>query len=501
LLDVVPLSAWLEQAGFDRLMVLPLGTMLDGEASPYSTASTLAIDPIYIAVGELPDFLRAGGVGALSASAQADLAEVRAAPAVRYGLIRRLKEEALGLAWESFLADEWSQLTTRASELAAYIARERWWLDDYALFRALSRAMPGVSWRTWPAPLRDRDARALDEARRDHSREVLRQQYLQWIAESQWQAARATARARGVSVVGDLPFVAATDSADVWSRAHEFRLDYSVGVPPDAFSATGQDWGLPGYRWDVIAASGYEWIQLRARRLAALFDGLRVDHTIGLYRTYMRPPGGDPIFVPGEEPAQIAQGEAVFTLLRDGGLDLIAEDLGVVPDFLRASLLRLGVPGCKVLRWERDWHATGEPFLDPRMYTSLSAAMTGTHDTETLAVWWAGARREEREAVLALAPFRERGLTDASAGWSDALRDVLLELAFQSGSDQVYLPLQDLFGWSDRINIPGTVGAWNWTWVTPWPLDRWPDVAEARDRATALRALAASSRRLRVGLD
>src|SRR5579871_3064907 len=493
--DLVPLATWLEAGGFDRLMVLPLGTMQDAQASPYATVSTLAIDPIFIAVAGLPDFERAGGAARLSPEAREILHAVRDAPRIQYEAVRRLKTDALDLAFRTFFREEWGQLTTRASAFAAYIARERWWLDDYALFQALSRSMPGRSWREWPAPLRDRDARALDEARRQLSREVVRQQYLQWIAESQWQEARAAAREHGVAVFGDLPFVAATDSADVWARASEFQPDLSVGVPPDAFSPTGQDWGLPAYRWDVIAASDYSWIRLRARRVAALFDGMRVDHTVGLYRTYARPPEGEAFFIPADEAAQRAQGEAVFRILKESGLDLIAEDLGVVPDFVRASLASLGVPGCKVLRWERDWHAPGAPFLDPSTFAPRSAAMTGTHDTEPLALWWEHAAEDERGALLALPFFAERGLIDPAACWTPALGDALLELAFRSGSDHLFIPMQDLFGWPDRINTPATVGDQNWTWMLPWPVERLSEVPEAVRRAGYLRGLAGASGR------
>jgi 4-alpha-glucanotransferase len=135
-------------------------------------------------------------------------------------------------------------------------------------------------------------------------------------------------------------------SPDVWVRPDEFMLDVSLGVPPDAFSATGQDWGHPTYRWDRIAATGFSWIRNRARRMAALYDGYRVDHLVGLYRTFGRPPVGEPFFNPFDEPTQIAQGETILRMLAETGAAIIAEDLGVVPDFVRASLSRLGVPGC-----------------------------------------------------------------------------------------------------------------------------------------------------------
>jgi 4-alpha-glucanotransferase len=493
--DLVPLSSWLQRAGISRLLLLPIGTVREGETSPYAATSTMAIDPVYIAMNDLADFTRTGGINALSDDGKAALERARSAPAVDYASVRRAKQEALGLAFACFQSEEWEQLTTRAASLAGYIARERYWLDDYALFQALKRSLNGLPWREWPAALRDRDAHALDEARRQLALEVLEHQYGQWIAERQWQAARTAVAERHVGLVGDLPFVPHMESPEVWARAGEFMLDVSAGVPPDAFSATGQDWGLPTYKWSAIAESGYAWIHQRARRMAALYDGLRVDHVIGVYRTYGRPPHGEPFFNPADEAAQRAQGEIVIDILRQAGIDVIAEDLGVVPDFLRESLKAIGAPGCKVIRWERDWHTTGQPFLNPASYPLVSAAMTGTHDTEPMSEWWRTLAAEDRAAFLTLPLFRERAVVDAERLWSDELRDLVIELTFRAGSRDVFLPVQDVFGWADRINKPGTVNDGNWTWRLPWPVDQLESLDLARERADALRRFAVATGR------
>jgi 4-alpha-glucanotransferase len=492
--SVVPLSEWLSAGGFDRLMLLPLGTMPTGESSPYSAMSAMAIDPIYIAIDALEDFSRAGGLSKLSENAMAHLQAARDNTRVHYEGVRGAKFEALAVAFDRFMRDEWEALTPRAGALAAYIARERWWLDDYALYQAIAGTRPD-SWRKWPEALRDRDARGLDDVRRQLGQEVLRHQYWQWIAETQWQDARAAARAHGVEIFGDMPFVVGVDSADVWARPNEFLLEVSAGVPPDAFSADGQDWGLPTYRWGAIAQGDYAWLRQRARRMAALFDGFRIDHLVGFYRTYGRPPAGEPFFSPADEASQLHQGERILEILRESGAAVLAEDLGTVPDFVRASLARLGVPGSKVLRWERAWHVEGQPFLDPASLAPASVAMTGTHDTETLASWWEAASLEERAALLHLPFFREREHTNPAHGWTDAFRDALLELAYGAGSNDLFVPMQDLFGWRDRINIPAIVGDFNWTWRLPWPVDRLLHVPEAVERARVCRSLARQARR------
>ena len=494
LADIEPLSGWLARGGFDRLMLLPIGTMEADQTSPYSAASAMAIDPIYVALPAVEDFVHAGGTGALSDAGRWCLEDARSTGRVRYESVRRAKREALELAFAEFLRREWELLTPRAAGLAGYIARERSWLDDYALFHALSESFRTATWRDWPRDLRDRDPQAIDEARRQHARRLLFHQYCQWIAEGQWQAARAAAQVQGVMIFGDLPFVVDLHSADVWARADEFLLDVSLGVPPDAFSATGQDWGLPTYRWDVIAAGDDTWIRQRARRMAALFGGFRVDHLVGFYRTYGRPRDADPFFSPSDEPAQIAQGERILRIFLESGAAIIAEDLGTVPDFVRESLLRLGVAGCNVLRWERDWHAPDHPFRDPASYPALSVALSGTHDTETLAGWWDSAPDDERRALAQLPAIRDRGVLDAAQGWNDRLRDELLELMYASGSDEMFLPIQDVFGWRDRINVPGTISDMNWTWRLPWVVDQLSAVPEARERAAFCQGLAARNR-------
>jgi 4-alpha-glucanotransferase len=169
---------------------------------------------------------------------------------------------------------------------------------------------------------------------------------------------------------------------------------------------------------------------------------------------------------------------------------VIAEDLGIVPDFVRAALARLGVPGFRVFRWEREWHQDGQPFRDPAVYPRVSVATSGTHDTEPLRVWWEQAPREERTMISAL-PTVQRlrpGVDLADADYATVVRDTLLETLFASGSDLLLLPVQDAFGWTERINEPATLSDGNWTYRLPWPVDTLEEVPEARERQAQLRA-------------
>ena len=482
--DLVPLAAWSASAGFDRVMLLPFSTLPDGVTSPFSAMTAMAIDPGYIRVDRVEDFERAGGMAALSEETRLDLHRAQSATRVHYDAVRRAKHDALALAFQRFHDDEWIALTPRAAALAAYIARERWWLDDYALYASLARATGRSDWRDWPPPLRDREPAAIETARRQLAREILQQQYWQWLAESQWQEARRASRECGVTVFGDLPFMVSANGPDVWTRPGEYLFDVSLGVPPDAFSETGQDWNAPTYHWHAIAATDYAWIKARARRMAALFDGYRVDHLVGLYRTYGRPRNlAPPFFNPATEPEQVRQGERILQILLDSGATIVAEDLGVVPDFVRASLERLGVPGSKVLRWERRWNEPEMPFIDPARYPEVSAAMTGTHDTETLAAWWMGAPPDERQAIAAVLATAGHAAVDPAQPWSAGVRDALLGAMYAAGSRELFLPVQDVFGWPDRINVPAIVSDDNWTWRLPWPIDRWAETPAAIERA------------------
>jgi 4-alpha-glucanotransferase len=237
-----------------------------------------------------------------------------------------------------------------------------------------------------------------------------------------------------------------------------------------------------------VAAGDYGWLRERTRRFADLYDGFRIDHLIGFYRTYVRKPGGAAGFIPGDEGAQRAQGERLLSVFSGGGASLIGEDLGTVPDFLRVSLASRGIPGMKVMRWERNWHASGHPFHDVTTYPEVSVATSGTHDTETLAEWWDSADVHERQALLVLPVLRDAGLSP-EAPFSDRTRDVLLEVLFAAGSRLLILPIQDIFGWRDRINTPALVNDENWTWRLPGPVEDLVTDSGGAERAAFLHGL------------
>jgi 4-alpha-glucanotransferase len=475
--DIARLVKWLESAGLRILQLLPINEMPPGETSPYSALSAMAIDPQFITLEEVEDFVEIGGEARLEPELRTRLEAVRVAPRIQYAEVRALKNIVLRRCFARFQRVDVAGGTRRASAFQAYVAEQGWWLDEYALFRALHAQHGERAWWDWPEKLRCRRADALERAREQLADEITFRQYLQWLAGDQWGTARDQTGA--VALFGDLPFMVSGDSADVWARQDEFRMDASVGVPPDAFSETGQDWGLPVYRWDVLAQRDFDWLRDRAHRNADLFDGYRVDHLVGFYRTFYRPhDGSPPRFIPDNQDEQVALGERVLGVFREPGSEIVAEDLGVVPDFVRASLARLGIAGYKVFRWERQWHVENQPFNDPVTdYPAVSVATSGTHDTEPMASWWEEAPRKERAAVLAIPSVRAL-LTDEDLrsiedpGLPHVIHEALLETLFASGSNTLILPIGDIFGWRDRINQPATVNEGNWTWRLPWPSDR-----------------------------
>jgi 4-alpha-glucanotransferase len=489
--DLPRLGSWLSDAGFSFVQLLPINEMAEGQNSPYSALSAMAIDPIFISPAAVIDIQALGGEELLTDEERAQLRAARESPFIDYSTVRALKAQAFRAAFEHFHAHEWRLKSERARRLQRFTERARWWLDAYALFRALHAKYDGQYWREWDGPLRDRDPKALRGAREELELEILFYSYLQWVAAEQWSQAR---DACDIGVFGDFPFMVSGDSADVWSRQEDFRPDASVGAPPDAFSETGQDWGFPAYRWHDIAAGGFQWLAARARRNAELYDGYRVDHLVGFFRTYVREAAGTASFVPSEKADQIVQGERVLEVFLASGARLTAEDLGVIPDFVRETLLRLEIPGYKVLRWEREWDEDGQPFKDPATYPTCSVATSGTHDTETVAEWWDEAPIEVREAVASVACVGSPGC-DPAAPFNSRTRDAILHVLFAAASDIVLVPIHDVFGWRDRINTPAVIEDRNWTWRLPWVVEDLEHQPLGRERAAFIRTLVATSSR------
>ena len=470
-------------AGLTIIQLLPLDEGGPAETSPYSAMSVLAIDPMYIAARGL------GGVG--RASIARAKAAVGAGRAVPRAIVRPAK---LALLERAFRASRMRGGAEFGGELEHFAERNRDWLGDYALFRALKERFNWKAWDSWPSDLAARDPSALAAARHELSESIAMYSWWQFIADRQWSAARAQARLAGVRLGGDMAFSPARDSAEVWANQAMFDLERTVGAPPDAFNQRGQRWGLPLPRWQAMREDGFRLWRTRARRAGAMFDVVRIDHVVGIYRTFSfgLDPNADGSFSPAEEHDQVAQGEEIMRALREAAGDcaLVAEDLGSVPQWVRDSLTRLEIPGYKVMQWEREgWGGPDERFRSPSTYPELSLATTGTHDTEALSVWWREQPPAEREKLCtALGTAKPTNPRRDRLG-DDAL-DAIIEALYAAPSRYVILPIQDLFGWSARINRPGTVGDSNWTYRLPLPIARLAANPWIKSRLARLRAIA-----------
>ena len=447
--------AWIDalaDRGIGAWQLLPLAPT-DGTGSPYSSPSGFALNPWLLDGEQLvaDGLLERSDLEALPGGGDPARLDIPLAERRAELLAEALLRRAAG----------WPEPQRRA--LAQWRAREAYWLPDHCRFMVLRRLQQQRPWWQWPAPLARHDRVALRRLEQEQGEALEREALLQWQLQHQWQRLLTHARSRGVEVIGDLPFYVAHDSADVWSRRRLFsvRPDGSLrvqsGVPPDYFSATGQLWGTPVYRWPLHRLTRFRWWMRRLERQLELVDLLRLDHFRALEAAWCVP-GADATAEHGvwrRSPgwALLARLQAVHGR---GSLPLIAEDLGVITPPVEALRDRHRLPGMKILQFAFDGNADN-PYLPQNFRGSDWVVYTGTHDNATCIGWWQGLGQEDRRRVEAAV-----GGAVQAPGWQ------LLELALQSRADLAVVPLQDLLGLGDeaRFNSPGTISG-NWAWRLP----------------------------------
>jgi len=430
----------LDSCGMSVWQMLPVGpTQSDG--SPYQTTSVHAGNPRLIALEPLQER------GWLQVPVEDDTVEG--------------KSKALRRSWHGF---QQRAADTDRQTLFDFEAENSYWLDNYALFRAL-REEQQTYWWEWPRHLRHRDPDALEQTKLRLADDLGYIRYEQFLFFSQWQALRGHANALGIKLFGDMPIFVAHDSAEVWARPRDFDLkdDGSLrvvaGVPPDYFSATGQRWGNPLYRWDVMQADGFRFWLDRIRTQMRLFDMVRIDHFRG-FESYWE--------IPAEEESAIngrwvkALGDELFERLhqRFGHLPLIAEDLGTITDAVEALRKKYHLPGMKVLQFAFSGEPSN-PYL-PFHHDRDSLVYTGTHDNDTTLGWYLSLDDETRHYV-----------DDYLGDPKEKMPWPLVRCALGSRSHLAILPMQDLLGLDGghRMNLPGTTGD-NWIWRFSWDLVR-----------------------------
>lgn len=434
-------AGFLARSGMTLWQVLPVGPTGYGE-SPYQSASAFAGNPMLISLEELRrEHLLDDST--LPAYTPARLDEVN------YDAARRHKEERLRLCFRQSIGH---------TDMAAFMESHPW-AEDFALFTAIKRHFGDVMWTKWPdEAIRLRRKEAVARYRAELDEEVRYHQFCQYLFFRQWEALKEYCNARGILLFGDMPIYVAEDSADAWTHPEVFQLDRNrvpkrvAGVPPDYFSADGQLWGNPLYRWGYLRLHGYGWWVERMRAMAKMYDLLRIDHFIGFANYYSIPRGA--ANARGGKWV-IGPGRSLFRTLRRKlpGLNIVAEDLGCVNDRVRALLRYVGYPGMRVLTFG---FGGGEdnPHL-PAQYVENSVVYTGTHDNDTVRGWIDHAD----SSALAHAK-RALGFDRPEEGPEAFIRAVMA-----SRADTAIIPMQDVLGLGSaaRMNTPGTIGG-NWLW-------------------------------------
>jgi len=450
--------------------VLPLGPPANGN-SPYSSTSAFAGNPLLISLERLAD------------RGYLDHSRLSALPGVigpiHYDQVLQTKFPLLTEAAGNFLRHAADNFRSRFHR---FCAENSWWLEDFVLFDALRERHAWKRWNTWPRELAHREPAALKAVSGELGLEIDLRRVFQFFFYEQWQALRLACAQRSIRIVGDIAIFVDYDSADVWAHRDLYRLrddlepEVVAGVPPDAFSATGQRWGNPLYNWDVMRARGFEWWIQRLRWATQTCDYIRLDHFRGFAQFWE---------IPAHEPTAIhgrwvdGPGDELFVRLREtlGRLPFFAEDLGVITPDVQELRDRHHIPGMAVLQFA--FGNAGAHIYLPHRLTPDRVIYTGTHDNDTTLGWWnSGATEYERRAVEACAGRCEDGVN-----WA------LIRLAQASVADLSVVPLQDVLGLGSeaRLNTPSThTGNYHWRYRPDELKSEWSErlarLAEVTDR-------------------
>ncbi|GAB4579600.1 MAG: 4-alpha-glucanotransferase [Anaerolineales bacterium] len=437
---------WLAATGSSLWQILPLGPTGYGD-SPYQCFSAFAGNPYLISIEHL---LMDGLL------VEADLAGMPRfnARSIDFGAIYNWKLPLLDRAFEHYQAGKGAGL---ADQIAQFQVENAHWLKDFALFMALKEAHNGAAWNEWPAKLRNRDAAALEKARKAHAQAIEKQVFRQFLFFKHWHEVRAYANAKGIQIIGDIPIFVAYDSADAWANPELFYINESgnptvvAGVPPDYFSATGQLWGNPLYRWDYHAKTGYAWWLSRLRAVLNQVDIIRLDHFRGFY-DYWEVPAGEDTAINGRW-VEGPRGHFFDAVKKEfGDLPILAEDLGNLNPGVLDLRDQYHLPGMKIMVFA--FYDDPENEFLPHNHTQNCVVYTGTHDNDTVVGWYTRVTDEERD-------FARRYL--ARSG-QDIAWD-LIRAAWGSPAVFAMTTMQDLLGLGNeaRMNYPGRASG-NWAW-------------------------------------
>jgi 4-alpha-glucanotransferase len=458
-LDLIPLIDWCHSVGMDMIQLLPINDS-NGDPSPYNAASSCALNPIYLSLHKLPYLEEHPD---LQNKLQA-LQPFNHTQRVCYHDVLHLK-----MSWLRAYFDRVGLSLVTSPEFSYFVEHEPW-IKSYSLFRALRDRSGGSPYQEWPPDLKNLTKETYDQLIQRAWPEMCFYIALQLLCFQQMRAVKTHAASKQVLLMGDIPFLIGADSADAWHEPDLFDLTVSAGAPADIYNVEGQYWGLPVFHWERIKKDHYLWWRIRLAAATPLYDYYRIDHVVGFFRIWSIPlaePAKNGKFLPEDEALWTPQGRDVLEMmLKASPLKPIAEDLGTVPKEVRATLQQLGIPGTKVIRWERNWDGD-EQFIPFEDYPRSSLTCVSTHDSEPLELWW----RDKPDEAQAFAAFKG---WEYSPNLTTDQRKAILSDSHHTPSYfhinllQEYLALFPELVWGDpedeRINIPGTQLPTNWTY-------------------------------------
>ena len=527
-----------KESGFKLVQLLPVNET-GGDNSPYMAVSSVALDPttIHISSKSIPE-LSTGEIDSILE--EVDLKALKKGP-VNYRQVKPLKRKLLWAAFENF--EKKGLKTARGAEFALFVSEQASWLEGYSLFRALMHENGEteqwdiwkeehrtiLSAKQWLAGLRGKKKTELE-------RKIRFYQFIQWIAFGQWREVKAYCDSKGVALMGDVPYGVSYYSSDVWANPEVFDLSWSCGAPPeqifkhDPFIIKwGQNWGVPLYRWDEMRKNHFAWWRQRVQSVREMFHLFRIDHILGFYRIYSFPwrpqfnsqfvslneeeakraTGGRlPHFIPNDDSTwenknanQSAGEEYLRALLEVVGQNrLIGEDLGMVPEYVRPSLTSLGIAGFKIPQWEKEHDGL---LSDGKNYQRLSVTTYATHDHPPLRVHWENLyieatvqnSRSALDEMFALANWA--GLrVPLPQPFTPQVHEGLLKGLFESNSWIAVVMITDLFGETQRFNLPGAIADSNWSERIEGVPSDWKRNALKKNQIARIRQLISDTGRL-----
>lgn len=434
----------LEKAGQSYWQILPLGPTGYGD-SPYQSFSTFAGNPYYI---DLETLIEDGYL------TEEDCEECDFGDNDVYIDYEKIYLSRFKVLKKAFLNSH----IEKEEAFQTYVAENSYWLDDYALYMAVKNSFDGKSWIEWDEDVKLRKPEAMQRCREEYAEEIMFYQFQQYLFEKQWSALKAYANGKKIEIIGDIPIYVAFDSADTWANPELFQLDDTLtpvavaGCPPDAFSATGQLWGNPLYRWDYHKETDYAWWIKRIAYCYKLYDVVRIDHFRGFDEYYSIPYA--------DETAEFGHWEKgpgydLFKTLKAelGNIAVIAEDLGYLTKSVIRLVKRTGYPGMKILQFAFD--SREESDYLPHNYGANSIVYTGTHDNDTTVGWYKKLNRQDKALAKKYLDIR----SSKDVQWE------FIRAALASVSDTCIIPMQDYLGLGSeaRTNVPSTLGT-NWKW-------------------------------------